>query len=251
MLHNFIESCRFSLMIFAVPIVISAYRRRLPASSTGRSLDRLGILATALAVILLPFCFPAGLPRYMMSSLPPLCVLAALGLSRLTPRQRLATATLLAAIFIGNWHGDSWHENPGFHLERNLDYRELLFLQRDAAQALAEQHPRGVSAVFPMYTVLSAPREDGYLAAPLPVHLAQADEPLSDLCKDDYLIESDGEIIKPLVQRMLTHHAGSLWREFGSPRMAGTRRLTPFWARRDQTIRIYRIQCPADSMSGR
>ena len=243
LLHSFVESGRPLLLLAACPAVLPALRGAEPAG--GR---RWEILMTALGLLVLPLVFSAGLPRYMLLSLPLLCALAGLGLSRLTREQRLGATVLLGAALLLGWHGDSIHENPGYHLERNLDYQPLLRLHQQLARELASQKPRTVLCAFPVTSILTAPPDDGYLQAPLPARYALPEEPLTTLCQADFLVEADGGSLEAVKARLAAVGALTLWKTLGEPEgEVGARRFTPRWARIDHRIRIYKVACPAGS----
>lgn len=252
-LHSFVESGRPFLVLAAAPAVIHALRSfcqlRQPAFHPDRdeSADRCGaVLMTALGVLALPIIFSAGLPRYMLLSLPLLCALAALGLQRLTREQRLGATVLLGAALLLGWHGDSIHENGGHHLERNQDYQTLLRLHVQAAQALQAEHPRAVLCAFPMTSILTSQPSDGYLPAPVPARYVPGEAPLAELCQFDFLVEADGGSVQPSKQRLLDAGALTLWKRIGDGKnLVGARTATPRWARADHQIRIYRVACPA------
>ncbi len=253
LLHSFVESGRPFLVVAAVPAVLHALRsfgtlrRKTLPTELDASADRCGeVLMTALGVLALPLIFSAGLPRYMLLSLPLLCALAALGLQRLTREQRLGATILLAAALLLSWHGDSIHENGGHHLERNQDYQALLRLHVQAAQELQAEHPRLVLCAFPMTSILTAPPSDGYLPAPVPARYVHGDAPLSELCQFDFLVEADGGSVQRNKDRLLDAGALTLWKRIGDRKnLVGARSTTPRWARADHEIRIYRVACPA------
>lgn len=241
LLHSFVESGRPLLLLAACPAVLPALR-----GGDGAGGRRWEILMTGLGVLVLPIVFSAGLPRYMLLSLPLVCALAGLGLDRLTREQRLGATVLLGAALLLGWHGDSIHENPGYHLERNLDYQPLLRLHQQLARELAAQKPRAVLCAFPVTAILTAPPADGYLQAPLPARYALADEPLGTLCQADFLVEADGGSLDAVKARLAAAGALTLWKTLGEPEgEVGARRFTPRWARIDHRIRIYKIACPA------
>ena len=252
-LHSFVESGRPFLVLAATPAVIHALRclgelrQQKFHPDLAENADRCAaVLLTALGVLALPIIFSAGLPRYMLLSLPLLCALAALGLQRLTREQRLGATVLLAAALLLGWHGDSIHENGGHHLERNQDYQTLLRLHVQAAQELQAEHPRAVLCAFPMTSILTSQPSDGYLPAPVPARYVNGDEPLSELCQFDFLIEADGGSVQRSKQRLLDAGALTLWKRIGEPKnLVGARTATPRWARTNHQIRIYRVACPA------
>jgi 4-amino-4-deoxy-L-arabinose transferase-like glycosyltransferase len=234
-IHEFIEGGRLPLsMLAALPVVGLLRPRTLgrfglsPAALGAR--QRLGVLAAAAGVLVLPFLFPAPLPRYMLLSLPLLCALSALGLSQLPVRARAAALLFLSAILILGWRGQSWHTNGGHHLDANLAYRRLLTLQTQAARALFQEHPRGVLATFPMVLVVRAPPDDGFLPAPLPASVVRNDETLAQLCRSDFLIE-DSQGLPVTGAMAVLRQAGALvpWRTFSNG---------------DDIIRVHRVRCP-------
>lgn len=233
LLHNFIEGGRIILVALAILLLLSTRPRKVE------------VLTTALAVVSLPILFGGGQPRYMLPSLPMLCVLATLGVERLSPRIRLATLIALPALSVLGWFGESWHENHGCHLESNMAYRQLLRVQHEAAQALAAENPHLVLSAFPMISLLRAPPGDGHLAQPIANRPPRGDESLTELCTFDYVIDSDGGSVEPALTKLRAAHAITLWRQFGEPgHLVGSRSGTPSWAITDHSIRIYRIACP-------
>lgn len=235
LLHNFVEGGRLPLL---APALVLLHLRPTPERA-----------ATALLFALLPFCFPATLPRYMLPSLPFLCALAGAGLELLPGLGRLATSLSLGLLLLAGLRGDSWHTNGGHHLEQNLAYREALGLQRRAARALADARPHAVLATFPMLDALRAPPEDGYLPAPQPARAPDAGEPLVRLCQHDYLVTGEErddaatQALRSALQQLRNRDAVTLWRQFGDEHGVGSRPGTPSWARTGQTIRIYRVRC--------
>lgn len=229
-MHQFIEGGRPLLLLAAGLAVVPALRDRAAPA-------RPEVLATALCVLILPFCFPASLPRYMLLALPQLCALAALGLSRLHGARRVGATALLLGLLLALFQERSIHGNMGFHLERNMAYRGLLQVQAQAAQqiaaAIAAAEPLKLVATFPMAEVLSSAPGDGYLPAPLRVTAAEPDVSVQALCGHDLLVDDrQGMPMGPALDTL--RQAGALlpWRSFG----AG-----------DQEIRVYRIdrsRCP-------
>lgn len=232
LLHNFVEGGRFPLVVLAGLALRAAWRTR-----------RDDILLVGVAVGLLPLCFAGHPPRYMLLSLPPLCVLAALGLAelRVQPR-RLAMVTVLVWLGQG-FTGGSWHGDSGDHLESNLAYRELIALHRDAAYVVADARPRSVLADFPMLDVLRAPPAIGYLPAPIPVTWASSPRSYEALCQHDFLLEADGGSVEAAKQQLQPRGALELFRELKLP----TQSTVLPWGQIDQRIRIYRIRCPKQS----
>jgi hypothetical protein len=237
-LHNFIEGGRVVLFAFMLFFLVSF--RRSPDGARKSE-----VWTTALVILALPILFGAGQPRYMLPSLPMMCALAALGVSRLPSRARHAALVALPVVSVLGWFGESWHANHGCHLESNLAYRQLLDLQVQAARALAAEKPRRVFSDFPMISLLRAPPGDGHLAQIIPNQPPRGDEPLAELCTFDYLIESDGGSVAKALDTLRAAHAVTLWRQFGERgKIIGSRPGTPSWAITDHTIRVYRIDCP-------
>lgn len=209
LLHNFLEGGRFALLVPAGLYVRAVYRDR-------GAPQRREVLLTALAVAALPVCFPAPLPRYMLPTLPLLCALAALGLGGLG-RWRGPATLALGAVLLASMNAAGWDSQGGHHLDQSLAYRTVLSAERAAAEALAEARPRRVLATFPMYTVLTAPPEDGYLAAPLVATVPLGGEPLAVLCDHDYVVEAaQGNELDQALRTL--REAGALrgWRRFGA-----------------------------------
>lgn len=229
LLHNFVEGGRLPLVVLAV--------LALRAASAGQ---RREWWTLGLAVGLLPLCFAGHPPRYMILSLPPLCVLAAQGLAGLAARWRVRAAVAVFAWLALGLTGGSWHHDSGDHLESNLAYRELISLHRQAAQALSAAGARAVMAGFPMEDVLRAPPIDGYLAAPVPVTWANPNASYETLCQHDFLVETDGGSVDPAKRLLGPRGALELYRELVPP----TRRSVLPWGRIKQQIRLYRIRCP-------
>ena len=229
LLHNFIEGGRLPLLALAVLALRAAWRAQ-----------KREVLTVGLAVLLLPLCFAGHPPRYMILSLPPLCALSALGLNELAVQRRWrVTACVLGWLGLG-MSGGSWHSNSGDHLEANLAYRQLIALQREAAQALAAARPQAVLADFPMEDVLRAPPGDGYLPAPVPVTWANPRRSYDDLCRHDFLVEADGGSVAAAKRLLEPRGALQLTHDLALPMQPWT---VP-WRRIDQHIRIYRIRCP-------
>jgi hypothetical protein len=241
LLHSFVESGRPLLLAAACPAVLPALRGG--AEADGR---RWEVLMTALGVLVLPLVFSAGLPRYMLLSLPLLCALGGLGLQRLTREQRLGATVLLGAALLLGWHGDSFHDNSGYHLERNLEYKALLRLHQQLARELATQRPSMVLAAFPATAILTAPPTDGYLQAPIPARFPLPGETLATLCQSDFLVEADGGSVETAKAQLAAVGALTPWKVLGeSDEPVGSRRFTPRWARVDHRLRIYKVACPA------
>jgi hypothetical protein len=238
-LHNFIEGGRIVLLAFLLLLLVRERRAPTPG------LDRAELWTTTLAVVALPILFGAGQPRYMLPSLPMMCVLAALGVARLGPKARLAAVIALPALSVLGWFGESWHTNHGCHLESNLAYRKLLWHQVEAARALAAEKPRRVFSDFPMISLLRAPPGDGHLPEIIANQPPRGDEELPELCTFDYIIEADGGSVDKALAKLRAANAVTLWRQFGERgKVIGSRPGTPSWAVTDHTIRVYRVACP-------
>jgi dolichyl-phosphate-mannose-protein mannosyltransferase len=213
--HSLLEGGRVVL----VPLALLALR---DAS------DRLAVRATAAAIFLFPILFMGPLPRYALPTLPFLAALAAMALDR--ARLRLAAPALagLAALYAWNLSRDSAHTAGGHHMDANLGYRELLLVEKRAAQAVAAEHPGKVLAAFPMYSALTLGPEDHFLPAPVPTAVADG-QPLATLCDYDLLVESaQGEPAEPAASRLRAAHALQPLAEIGPP---------------DKWVRISRIAC--------
>jgi hypothetical protein len=245
--HNFLEGGRALLSVCALMCILPLLRRQNRQGSGPRAADRqLEILCTALLWVALPVCFPAGLPRYMASSLPPLCVLAALGLrQRLVRVQTIAAGALVIGALIGMWHGDSWHANFAHHVEANMDYRQLLWAHTETARRIAAQSPRRVLADFPMYHVMGAPPGAGYLPTPLPTQHLPNLRRVEEVCQSDYLVTTYSTDY-PVLQQAYERGYLTLFQTVGEDEITiGKQPLTPPWARRDLSLRIYQIHCPS------
>jgi len=241
LLHAFVEGGRLALVAAAALAVGPALRRR-GATADERTHE---IVCTALAVALLPLCFPAPLPRYMLPTLPLLCALAVLGVARLAPRVRVAVMIALPALLISGWFGDSFHENPAFHLESNLEYRAVLALHVEAAQRVAAERPRAVLAEFPMYNLLGAPPVAGYLEAPLPRVSVSHRVPEAQLCDYDLLVATPGDDGAAVRERLAARGALTLLQHLVADPPVGERPLTPPWARFSHRVDIYKVSCGA------
>lgn len=227
LVNNLTDGGRPVLWLLALWTLRATYRERaLPAAQRQHSAPE--VVITFAAAVTLPLFFPAALTRYMMPALPLLCALAALAVAR-AARPLLLTAVLGAASLALAWLG-SWHDASGNHIDCDPTYRKELFAQQQAAHALAAAAPRRVLSTFPMYTVLTAPPEDGFLRAPLPAVVVFGPEPLAELCRGDYLVWTNlGEPADAAVATLEAAHALTLWREI---------------RRGKSHIRIYQIRCP-------
>lgn len=232
LLHNFIEGGRLPLWLLAGLALRAAWRMR-----------QVPVLIVGLAAGLLPLCFAGHPPRYMILSLPPLCVLAARGLTELPVRRQTASTILLFAWLGLGLRGGHWHSDSGDHLEANLAYRELIALHRDAARVLAAAQARAVLSDFPMEDVLRAPPAVGYLPAQVPVSWANPRLDYPALCRHDFLIEADGGSVDAAKRLLAPRGALSLYKELRPTPPHGILPALP-WGRINQRIAIYRIRCP-------
>jgi hypothetical protein len=174
--------------------------------------------ATAVFIVALALMFPGPLPRYMLPSLAASCALAALALDEVPARLRFTAPGLIAIILLAGWFGRSWHTDNGSHMDYNLSYRSLLLAQREAARTVAAAHPKKVLAVFPMYFALALGPDDHYLPSPIPTDVPRDDQPLSELCQYDFIVDADQG--NPLSAPLKTlRDAGALTRHaaFGIP----------------------------------
>lgn len=228
LVNNLTDGGRPVLWLLAIFTLRAALRER-TADAAQRLYRAPEVVITFAAAATLPLFFPAALTRYMMPALPLLCALAALALAR-AARPLLLTAVLGAASLALGWLG-SWHDESGNHIDCDPTYRKELAAQQQAARALAAAAPRRVLSTFPMYTVLTAPPEDGFLQAPLPAVVVLGGEPLAELCRGDYLLWTNlGEPADAAVATLQAARALTLWREIRSGK---------------SHIRIYQIRCPS------
>jgi hypothetical protein len=201
------------------------------------------VLCTALLWVALPVCFPAGLPRYMVASLPALCVVAALGIEQLAQVKRTAASTLVLGSLIGMWHGDSWHSNQAHHLESNLDYRQLLWAHAEAATRLSAAGARNVLAEFPLLHLLTAQPAGGYLQSPIPAQPFWLLRTPQEVCQYDYVVTTYYSDNKAFTQALALGYV-TPWQNVGETELTvGRRPLTPSWAREDLSVHIYRVDC--------
>ncbi|MFO0574798.1 MAG: hypothetical protein U1A78_12470 [Polyangia bacterium] len=227
LVNNLTDGGRPVLWLLALLTLRAAYRER-TADVAQRLYVTPAVVISFAAALTLPLFFPAALTRYMMPALPLLCALAAQAIAR-AARPLLLTAVLGAASLALAWLG-SWHDESGNHIDCDPTYRKELAAQEQAARALAAAAPRRVLSTFPMYTVLTAPPEDGFLNAPLPAVVVFGGEPLAELCRADYLLWTNlGEPADAAVATLEAAHALTPWREIRSGK---------------SRIRIYQIRCP-------
>jgi 4-amino-4-deoxy-L-arabinose transferase-like glycosyltransferase len=230
LLHNWIEFGRVALVAVAAVALVPAAARMTRGAVAASTRDR-AIVATGLLVALLPFAFPAGLPRYMLPSLPPLAALAAVGLTRW--RWRTAGTVVLALLLVACWWGPSLHENPPHHLEGNLAYLSVLDAQADAAREAEALGPARVAAAFPMVSIAAAPPEAGYLRAPLVVAAT------NDGCAADLFLETSDEASAALRERLERRARLDVIEEWVVP--LGW--WAPPWGRQPLFVRLSRLRC--------
>jgi hypothetical protein len=220
--HTFIEGGRLLLTLLAFPVVRAAWRTREAPRSRA-------IVATAAVVVWLPLAFPAGLPRYMIVSLPLHCALAALGLVSLArSRQAIATLALVAALVV-LWWAPTLDSRSEWHLESNLRYRSVLAIERAAVDELANAHARAVIAPFPFFVALPGDPSDGWTRQPIPAVVARGDAPHDELCRADWLVVTGEDA---------SHAAEAALREMHAT-------LTPHrqWQAFGQSVALYRVAC--------
>lgn len=250
LLHGLVESGRLPLVLLAGVAAAAALRPGVVAAASAPSLlaRQRATLALASGVLLLPFCFPGSPVRYMLPSLPLLCVLGAAGLETLWTRgQRrlglLAAAAVALALCTASF-GESWHGNYGHHLEGNLAYRQLLQVHQQAAQVIAQSGARAVLADFPMRNAISETGGYGYLKEPLPSTPPTGAETLAELCRHDLLVlaEGGGDGLESARRRL--SQLGALSVRARVPATIGSAAWLPAFARTDQSVILYQIRCP-------
>jgi hypothetical protein len=222
-LHDLIEG-RLPIVVLAGWLLI-----RLRRSGPG-TLDGAAVWAIAAGVVALPCVFPGPLPRYMMLSLPLLCVLAGLQLESLDARRRAALLAVAVALLALGWSRPSWHSRDGHHLDDSLAYRALLRTQVDGVRAA---HARGhtILAAFPFYDALLAGPHDRFPRAAGPVTVSYPAPEMSDekLCAHDLLVDADqGEEARGALARLKARGAATLVQTLGEPG----------WQ-----VRLYRVAC--------
>lgn len=224
--HTLIEGGRLLLSLAALPAVVVAWRDRhhdrAPRSSAPT-------LATAGAILLLPFAFPAALPRYMLPSLSLQCALAAIGIDALVSRWRPLLVPVGVAILVALWWAPTLDSRSEWHLESNLRYRALLTAEETAVNELSREHARRVLAPFPLNLALADPLA-GYARRPIAVAPPGPDLSLRTLCGSDFLVETAEESTRPAEKVLRAAGALTLEREIDA---AG------------QRIRIFRVSCPS------
>lgn len=231
--HNWLDAGRFATSALMLVALYHAWRDR---DEARRPL----LLSSGLGFLLLPWLFPSYLPRYMLPSLVFAIPLSAIGFGYIATRQRGRVFVLLASIQALALSGRlTWQDIA--HLESSLAYRGLLRLHRDAATRLSAEHPRQVLAGFPASFFLTAAPAMGYLPQPLSVQPATPNDTPEAWCQADWLIEAQDDSVRPAMRALRARGALSLAAQLGPPpRQPGA----PFLDKeRDQTIRLYRIDC--------
>lgn len=239
--HNWLDAGRFGLSLLMLVAIYFAWNASPTAGQPGEEKRRL-ILVTGLGFLLLPWLFPSYLPRYMLPSLLFAIPLAALGLGFIPSRWRMQVFGALVAIQTLAMTGRLTIKDIA-HLESSPAYRRLLGLHVQAAARLAAEHPRQVLAGFPASFFLTAGPEMGYLPRPLRVLVAGPKGTLASWCQADFLIEAQDDSVRPAMQALSARGALTLFDELGPP----PRRPDAAFLdkERDETIRLYRIDCRA------
>jgi hypothetical protein len=212
LLHNLLEGGRLLLISLAV------------LALRGRPGPAIELRATAVAVLALPLLFPATLPRYMLLSLPLLCVFGALGLETLSALRRLALGAFYLCVLLLTMRAWPWHGEGGYHQDATLVYRALQRTQLQAAEALAAEQRSGqgtgVVAHFPMFELLHSGPLDGFAAGPVePTILADENLPLETVCRHRFLVDARVGVSVEALRRRLGDrlrpwaHFGSRWTE--------------------------------------
>jgi hypothetical protein len=188
--------------------------------------------------------FPTPLPRYMLPSLPLLCALAALGVRELdSPARQAVAACATIGLLLFGMQG-AWFMRDVPHMEVSMAYRRMLAWQKQAAELVAGLAPRGVVTTFPMAIVLTAPPEDGFLSAPVPVLVANRPLSLAELCKNDLLVEAQDDAVAPAIAELRKKGALSFLLQVGPQTPRGdVDPPEPLHPAYDAAIRIYRIHC--------
>jgi hypothetical protein len=222
--HSLVEGGRLLFSLAAFPIVAAAWRDRHQLRARPESA---ATLATAGAILLLPFAFPAALPRYMLPSLPLHCALAAIGVDAMVSRLRPLVVPAGALILVALWWSPTLDSRSEWHLESNLRYRALLDAEVAAAGELSHDHARRVIAPFPMNLALADPHAN-YAPEPIAVAPPGPDLSLPTLCRSDFLVSTAEESTRP-AEKVLG--------------AAGA--LTLAWERSaaGHLIRIFRVSC--------
>lgn len=239
--HNWLDAGRFGLSLLMLVAIYFAWNAPQTSGSQGEEKRRF-ILVTGLGFLLLPWLFPSYLPRYMLPSLLFAIPLAALGLGFIPSRWRMQVLGVLVAMQILAMAGRLTIKDIA-HLESSPTYRRLLGLHVQVANRLAAEHPRQVLAGFPASFFLTAGPEMGYLPRPLRVLVAGPNDTLATWCQADFLIEAQDETVRPAMRALAARGALTLFEELGPP----PRRPDAAFLdkERDETIRLYRIDCRA------
>ena len=246
LLHNMIEGGRLPLSLLALAQLRNVFRDP-PAASPNQRIERLGVLCTACLWLSLPLAFPGHLVRYLLPTLPALCALAALGVTRWPTPQRVGMSALCIGWLLLNLRGDSFHHNAPFELEGNLSYRLLLREQMMVAQRIADSGAQRVIADFPFSSMLSAPPIFGYLPKPLSVTgLDRLHDP-QQLCWADVVVVTQVSALSfPMLEKAKQQGILSLWFVAAADKFpVGKGFFTPRSARTDLTVSVYRVNCPA------
>jgi hypothetical protein len=164
---------RFNVILTAA-IVAALVTRRLRAGRV------LGLFASIILLHCVLFALTVNLPRYFLPLMPFYYLLGARAVLVLLPRHRLQPLAYalaigtLAVLMTTNYRGK--RDRPGFELESNLEYRDLIATHVQAARFLESRHPGAlVYTNWPMTDELTEPRF-GYVDRPLGVttHLPSA-----------------------------------------------------------------------------
>jgi hypothetical protein len=106
--------------------------------------------------------------------------------------------------------------------------------------------PRHVLAEFPMRHILTAPPSAGYLPATVTAQDLGTLRTPFEVCASDFVITARSSPSNPVLEAARALGYLSLWQTIGDTETAfGRRRFTPFWARYDPTLQIYRVSCPS------
>lgn len=237
LLHAFAEYGRLALMLLVTPFAWPHFLRVLRGICDGKrafSQSDAQIGSTFFLATTLPFLFPLGLVRYMLPALGALCALAALATAELRPALRRAVQIGLPLFLVLNWWGASWHENPAYHREANLEYRRVLDLQVAALQVTAQAAPATALTAFPLLQMgghLDLPRrgvaiidEAAFRARP---------------CAASLLLRSNLDTLGPLYDELAAAHRLTLQQEWSLPPSV----LTPKWAKSPIWVRLYQVDC--------
>lgn len=225
LLHNLLEGGRLLLVSLSV-LALRAARAPQPVRE---------LRATAVAVLALPLLFPAVLPRYMLLSLPLLCVFAAFGMETLAPLRRVALGLFYLCVLLPTMRAWPLHGQGGYHMDGTLVYRDLQRTQLQAITALAAERQKGqgtaVLAHFPLFELLHSGPLDGVPQGPVePTTLAEPTLPLETLCRHRFLVDARvGVSVDGVRLQLEARKALRPWAHFGS---------------KETEITIYEIRCP-------